>query len=262
MMFDNARCRRALARLASLVMLLAVALVPALGRADEAVIDPKSTEALRRMSTLLTEAKTLRFRADSYYDLVDEAGIKIKRFVTQEVALRRPDRLYFKSVRDDGAVSEAWYDGATLTIAPQGKAVYARIEAPDTIDGMLDFVQDNYQITVPIVDLLYSDLYARIEEHLLSGLHLGTRHQNGATVDHLSFESTGGDWQIWIDVDGKPLPRMLVIDFVPIPGQPERLSILHDWSLDAAVDETMFHFSPPEGWQRVELARILPPRGD
>jgi hypothetical protein len=126
---------------------------------ESSPIDPRAVEKLQRMSDVLAKARSLSLKTENLYDQVESSGVKIKRAVSQEVVLRRPDSLYFRSVRDDGKVREGRYDGKALTIVPEGGGTYARVEVPGTVDTMLDLVQADYQVNVPVADLLYDDLY-------------------------------------------------------------------------------------------------------
>ena len=35
--------------------------------------------------------------------------------------------------------------------------------------------------------------------------------------DHLSFETTGADWQLWVEWGTRPLPRRMVVTLVNAP---------------------------------------------
>lgn len=241
--------------------LLALGLGAALttAHADEALLDPRAVERLERMSEVLGKAQALSLKARSLYDQVELSGVKIKRAVTQEIALKRPDRLYFRTSRDDGKVREGRYDGKALTIIPEGGGAYARIEAPGGIDAMLDLIQADYQVNVPVADLLYGDLYGRVKDFLISGVHLGTRTVDGETLDHLSFETTGADWQLWLEQGDRPLPRRVVVTFVNSPGGPEYLTVISDWKLDQDPGQVLSPVEPPAGWQRIEIPKVPPP---
>jgi hypothetical protein len=228
--------------------------------AEDGPIDPRAVEKLRRMSDVLAEAKTLSFEAESLYDQVEISGVKIKRAVSQEIVLRRPDGLYFRSVRDDGKVREGRYDGKALTIVPEGGGAYARIDVPGTLDTMLDHIQAEYQVNVPVADLLYADLYGRVKDHLLSGVYLGERTVGGEVLDQLSFETTGADWQLWLERGDRPLPRRLAITFVNAPGEPEYLTVIKGWRLDRDLEAGLFRFDPPADWRRIEIPKLPPPR--
>ena len=224
-------------------------------------VDPRAVERLRSMSETLTKARTLSLEAETLYDQVELSGVKIKRTVSHEVVLERPGSLYFESRRDDGKVREGRYDGKALTIVPAGGGSYARIEAPGTIDDMLDVIQTDYNLQLPVVDLLYSDLYGRLKDHVLSAVDLGARTIGGEVLDHLSFETTGADLQLWLERGDRPLPRRMVVTLVSAPGQPEYLTVIRRWQLDGPVDGGLFRFEPPADWRRIEVAKLPPPGG-
>ena len=212
------------------------------------------------MSDTLAKARTLSFEAESLYDQVEISGVKIKRAVSQEIVLRRPDSLYFRSVRDDGKVREGRYDGEALTIVPDGGGAYARIDVPGSVDAMLDLIQAEYRVNIPVADLLYADLYGRVKDHLLSGVYLGERTIGGEVLDHLSFETTGADWQLWLERGDRPLPRRLIVTFVNAPGEPEYLTVIKEWQLDQEVDEGLFRFDVPADWRQIEVPKLPSPR--
>ena len=228
--------------------------------AEDAPMDPRAVEKLQRMSEVLAKAQTLRLEAKSLYDQVELSGVKIKRGVTHEVILKRPDSLYYRSVRDDGKVREGRYGGKALTIVPEGGGAYALIDAPGGVDTMLDLIQTDYQVNVPVVDLLYADLYGRAKDQLLSGAYLGERTVDGEVLDHLSFETTAVDWQLWLERGDRPLPRRLVITFVNAPGAPEYLTVINKWELDREVEGSLFRFDPPADWRRIDIAKVPAPQ--
>jgi hypothetical protein len=225
--------------------------------AKEGMVDPRAESRLQELSDFLGSARTLSFTADSFFDEIEDSGVKIKRFIVHDVVLKRPDRLYFRSTFDDGGTREGWYNGKKLVVAAPGVDSYVEIEAPGSVDALLDFVQENYQLSVPISDLLYSSLFAAQSEHLLSGVYLGQRSLRDTTLDHLSFESVGADWQVWMDAGGPPVPRRIVIAFVGTEGEPEYMASFRDWKFDQAVSLDVFEFEPPANWKRLE-----PPKSD
>jgi hypothetical protein len=233
---------------------------PAVSAEEQGPLDPRAVEKLQRMSDVLAKTRSLSLKAESLYDQVESSGVKIKRAVSHEIVLRRPDSLYFRSVRDDGKVREGRYDGKALTVVPEGGGAYARVDVPGTVDTMLDLIQADYQVNVPVADLLYDNLYGRVKDRLLSGVDLGERTIGGEVLDHLSFETTGVDWQLWLERGDRPLPRRLVVTFVNVPGEPEYLTVVKEWKLDPTIEGEMFRFDPPADWRRIEIPKI-PPAG-
>jgi hypothetical protein len=90
------------------------------------------------------------------------------------------------------------------------------------------------------------------------GVYLGLHEAAGVPCHHLSFEQATIDWQLWIDAGEDPLPRKLVIAYKTEDEVPQYAVTLHKWNLDARVPEPLFHFEPPEGTTRVEVAAFAP----
>jgi hypothetical protein len=125
---------------------------------------------------------------------------------------------------------------------------------------MLDHIQAEYQVNVPVADLLYADLYGRVKDYLLSGVYLGERTIDGEVLDHLSFETTGADWQVWLEQGDRPLPRRLAVTLVNAPGEPEYLTVIKRWQFDPDLNEGLFRFEPPADWRRIEISKLPPPQ--
>ncbi len=221
--------------------------------AAEELIDSKAVTLLQRMSDTLNSAPTLRFTAHTLSDDFEPSGVKIKRGMMQEITLERPNRLHVHTRLDDGSSRVAWYDGKILTVALPAEQVYAQVDAPATIDELLDLLQERYDFYLPLADLLYTDLYAKIEPHLLSGIHYGERSVGNLALQHISFEATPGDLQLWVDTSEATLPRLMVVNFTALEGEPEWLIRLDHWELGEYVDPSVFEFHPGASWRRVEL---------
>ena len=117
---------------------------------------------------------------------------------------------------------------------------------------MLDTVQEDYDLSLPLADILYSDFYAALEPYILSAAHLGERTIQDITFDHISVESVGADWQVWIETTVAPIPRRLVMQFAEADGQPEYMATFHRWAVGEQIDEAAFIVAIPEDWERME----------
>ena len=105
---------------------------------------------------------------------------------------------------------------------------------------------------MPLADVLYNDMYAAQEPFLLSAAYLGERTIQDVSLDHISVESVGADWQVWIDSAADPLPRRLVMHFVESEGDPEYMATFHSWTVGEPVDDTTFVAEIADNWERVE----------
>jgi hypothetical protein len=216
-------------------------------------IDEATQEVLKQMSQYLGQAKAFHVRVMSFYDLVRKSGIKVKAGFETEVFVQRPDKVYLLRQRDDLSHSQLWYDGSSLSVLHREKKEYSTIKVPKTIDAMIDHLIDHYDLPMPLADFLYSDIYGAFHEYLISGEYLGQRLVDGVMCHHLSFESTGVDWQLWVEAGERPLPRRFVITYLNLPGEPEYFAKFTKWGLDPPINTGMYHFAPPKDAKKVPL---------
>ena len=88
---------------------------------------------------------------------------------------------------------------------------------------------------------------------MLSAMHLGERVVLDDSLDHISVESIGADWQVWMDTGDAPLPRRLVMQFIEAEGAPDYMATFHEWNVDEPIDADVFVADLPEDWQQVDL---------
>ena len=132
------------------------ATIPA-GRADEA----NAKSLLKAMSDYLAAQKAISFDYDSNLEIVSTQQQKIGLASSGTLTLNRPDKLHAK--RTGGFTNvELVFDGKTLTLLGKNANLYAQVEAPGTIDQLVDVLRDKYHRPVPAADLLMSDPYKEL----------------------------------------------------------------------------------------------------
>jgi len=105
------------------------------------------------------------------------------------------------------------------------------LEFKGSTDQLFYDLSEKHDLNFPIADLLYSNVSNTFQKSLLSSEYTGERTFQGVKTHHLSLETTGADWQIWIEADGSPLPRRFTITYVNDKGEPQYLAQLDQWSL-------------------------------
>src|SRR6516165_10806791 len=109
------------------------------GRADEA--DAK--RLLKAMSDYLGAQKAMSFDYDVNLELVSTQQQKIALVSSGTMTLNRPDK--FHMTRTGGfANAEMVFDGKTLTLLGKNTNLYAQLDAPGTIDQLVDVLRDKY----------------------------------------------------------------------------------------------------------------------
>jgi hypothetical protein len=219
-------------------------------------IDAQADPVLKRMCNALDGAKALRFHVDATMDRPMATGQLAQFHRTSDITVVRPDRLYAKTNADDGKWS-AWYRGTTLTILDREANKYAKETVPGRTDEMLDYMADNYDLVVPMADLLIGKTYDSLLADVESGSYVGLHMVGDTKCHHLLFRQQNIDWQIWIDAGKQPLPRKLVITYTQEPDQPQYVATMDDWDLAPMVSEMTFTFTPPAGAKSVTMSDLI-----
>lgn len=215
-------------------------------------LEQRAMAVLERMSDYLLGLGAFSFVAEGTWDIVADTGQKIQYIGQTEILVRRSDGLWF---RRNGPLAqvEGFYDGNSATIFDNHHNYYVTRPAPPTLDGLLDMLQDDLGLDLPVADLLYSNLQEGIMRHTVSGFYVGVGIVGGVRAHQLAFRGKEIDWQIWIEEGDQPLPRKMVITSIDVPGAPQFGVVLTKWSLAPSFGAGFFDFTPPKDARRIEF---------
>jgi len=240
----------------------ALAVLPAQGAETKAaatrppIVDPRADQLLRAMSGFLAGARQFSFHASIEYDHVLPTGQKIELGAIQDVAVRRPDRVYVEYEGDAGT-NRLWYDGRQITVLDGEEDVYAVAPMPGKIDQAVDRLIDHYGFSAPLSDFLYSDPYRVLHERAQFGLYLGETSVGGVRCHHLAFVDKAIDWQIWIQDGTQLVPCKVVITYSLLPGEPRFAATFSDWELDARLADARFQPMLPPDAARIDFVAAM-----
>jgi hypothetical protein len=216
------------------------------------IVDPRADALLRAMGDYLASARQFSYRARIEFDDVLPTGQKIELGAIQDVAVRRPDRVYVEYEGDAGT-NRLWYDGKQVTVLDGEEGVYAVAPMPGKIDQALDHLLKTYGFTAPLSDFFYSDPYEILRKRVQFGSYLGETQIEGVRCHHLAFVDKKIDWQIWIQDGTQLLPCKLVITYNLVPGEPEFEAVFSDWELDARLADALFTPLLPPGAAKIDF---------
>lgn len=217
--------------------------------------DEKAMQILQGMSDYLAKAGTASFRVRSFFDQVRESGIKIKEARGADVRLKRPNGLYVQSITDSGAARTVWFDGSKLTVWDRHINQVRTLDFKGNTDALLDHLAEKYEVNLPVADLLFSDVGKALKETIISSEYIGLRTVQGVECHQLSFESTGADWQIWIEADATPVPRRFAVTYVTAKGEPQFMAQLDRWSIGGTIDQADFKAAVPKDTKQADFAK-------
>lgn len=222
-------------------------------------VEPKADQILRSMSKTLADAKQFTVQAHDTSDQVLDDGQKVHASKTAKVAIRRPNALAAEAQGDLEDLRYV-YEGEQVTILNHREKCYAQQKVPGSIDEMFDFLAEQYGLTPPLADLLFSNPYEAMTGRVRSGRYLGVHRVFDTPCHHLAFRQDGVDWQIWIEDSPRPVPRKVVITYKELPGYPQFTAYLDKWDLDPKLDDSAFKVQVPPDYKRLDLVPLERPR--
>ena len=167
--------------------------------------------------------------------------------------LSRPDKIRVTRV---GGYSdlELVFNGATATVLERHTNNYAQINAPGTVDQLVDKMRDELRTAMPGADLLLTRAYSELTEDTIEARYIGHGVIDGVECDHLAFRNIETDWQIWIERGNKPIPRKYIITSKATAAAPQYTLRIKSWSTDATADA--FAFNAPAGAKMVSASEL------
>jgi len=230
----------------------ALAIASVAAQAQSAGIAPEAKQILKASTDFL--ASQQRFTADTRntLEIVLKSGQKIEFNSTGHQFVQRPNKL--RSERSGDLVEQLFvYDGKSLTLYQPRDKVYAQVAAPGTLEEMLDFARNEYDVVAPFGDLLFKNAYDILMDGVTEGIVVGKAVIEGVVCDHLAFRAPDVDWQIWIQEGLQPLPRRIVITTLDLPNAPQFAVTVTRWNLEPSFDARTFTFAPQADMKQIEL---------
>jgi hypothetical protein len=223
----------------------------------------------KAMSDYLGAQKAISFDYDTNLEIVSTQQEKIGLASSGTLTLNRPNKIHL--TRAGGFTNvEMVFDGKTLTLLGKNTNLYAQIEAPGTIDQLVDVLRDKYHRPVPAADLLMSDPYKELMPLVTEVKDLGSGVIHGVECDHLAFRTKEVDWQIWIAQGARPYPCRYVITSKRVAGWPQYTLDVTAWKAGPEVAPDGFKLEIPPGAKKLtadqvpdlnEIPGIFSPKG-
>ena len=204
------------------------------------------------MSDYVTSQKSITAAFNTDIEAVTPELQKIQFASSGEVQLIRPDKLH--ASRTGGYTDvELFFDGKTFALEDKKVNVYAQSEAPGSVDQLIDKLRGQLGVDMPGADILLSNPYAVLSEDVIDAKHIGRGVINGVECEHLAFRNLDTDWQIWIEVGAKPIPRKFVITTKAVTSGPQYTLLITNWKTDAPIAADAFELHAPAGAKKVEF---------
>lgn len=217
--------------------------------------DAAAKKILKTMSDYVASQKVISLMYDSDIEVVDSDLQKLQFASSGQLLLSRPDKL--RASRMGGYTDvEFILDGATFTAHDRASGAYAQAAAPGTVDKVIGDLREEYLVEAPGADLLLSNAFETLTENVFHARHIGHGVIDGVDCDHLAFRTDDADWQIWVEIGQRPIPRKYVITSKTVAGAPQYTLRIKEWKTDAPIAANTFAFSPPASAKKVDFKEL------
>jgi len=217
---------------------------------------PEGRNILRRHIDFMQDHRQVSFRAVVTYEVVQENGQKLHFDILHQVAVERPDRLFWVTLHDDATVDSAWCGDGEFTLLKQPANLWARIDVPLDLSEAVTRLSEEYHIAVPFVDLLSGDVAELwLGDDVLSVDYIGESWVEGWWTDHVAVRKPGVEFELWIRQGDEPFPVKMAMVLTDEPGLPGHTVRFRGWSTKISED-LIPSFTPPEGSEQIEAAPV------
>jgi hypothetical protein len=210
---------------------------------------------LKAMSDYVASQKVISAKFDSSIEVITPDLQKIQFSSSGDLLLSRPDKL--RATRTGGyADIELVFDGKTATVHGKDVNAFARLDAPGSVDQLVDRLRDQLSVELPGADLLVSNSYDALMSDVIDAKHIGQGVVGGVECEHLAFRNPDTDWQLWVETGPRPIPRKYVITSKAVTGGPQYTLLIKDWRTDVQVGAETFVFKPPADAKEIEFKAL------
>src|ERR1035437_9068365 len=240
----------------AMAMAMALALVALLSVMPSAQAqDQDATKILKAITDYVASKKVISATYDSDIEVITNNLQKIQFASSGQLLLSRPDKARVRRI--GGYVdAELVFDGKTLSVLGKNLNAYAQTDATGSIDQLVARLRDEFGVPIPGADLLLSGAYDEMMKDVLDAKHIGRGVIDGVECDHLAFRNDDVDWQIWIQLGSRPIPRKYVITNKAVTGAPQYTLRIKEWKTDVQVPADAFAFKPPADAKKVDIGAL------
>jgi hypothetical protein len=227
-----------------------------IGLQSNAFADEASAKAtLKAMSDYLASQKSVSAKYNTELEVITPDIEKITFSSTGDILVSRPDKL--RARRTGGyADIELFFDGKSFNVYGKHLNGFIHVDAPGTIDNLIDELREKHGAALPFADLLLSNPYKVLIEGVLEAKDIGQGVIDGVECQHLAFRNEDVDWQLWVQLGANPIPRQYIITSKTVASAPQYRIRISDWKTDVAPANDAFAFKAPDGAKAVSAEAI------
>jgi hypothetical protein len=217
--------------------------------------EKEAQEILTRWAEALAKTPRFSVTVESGYDAVQPSGQKVEFGATNTFTVSRPNHFRVDVNSRDGAERSFRFDGKEIAVFDKADKVYATAAKPGTFEAAVHYFIDEMQMPLPLADIFSSTL-PELARSVTSLNYVAEETIAGVRCDHLAGTRQRIDFQLWISQGDKPLLQRLIFTYKEEEGAPQRWAQLRDWNFSPDASDTVFTFTPPEGFEKIPFAPL------
>jgi len=214
-------------------------------------VDPATIQALKNMGAHLQSLQRFRVTNELTGERVLSDGQKLQHMASAAVDVQRPNRLHV-TMSSARSQRELFYDGKQVTLFTPAQRYYATVPFDGSLGDLANALQTKYGVDLPLADLFVLGTPAAPLDKLDSAMNAGQDFVGDDLCDHYALRQGDFDWQIWITIGNKPLPRKLVITNRGDEARPQSVSLI-DWDMKTVLASSAYTFKPPKGAKAIDM---------
>lgn len=224
------------------------------GEIPVASVETENSMAMKILEAMCAHSATYSSYLVESTEAVERKGatpVNVKR----RILISAPDHI--TATGRDGSVSmRFWYDGKTVSVLDEDKNVYATIEAPPTMEAMVDMLHEDYGLTIPLIDILMPNLCRLLVPVLNSIEYDGNEEVEGRNCHKLVIQADDFAAIVWVDADDEaPLPRKVDVTYEAEGHKPRYVGVINTWKAAENIDQSVFVFRPPPDARQIEMLK-------
>ena len=223
----------------------------------EPVVEPEASALLKAAWDWLGAQQSYAFHADVEYDEVYGESTRVRVSGRVDALVRRPDRFKVFFDGDRGRKTYS-YDGKRFVLADLRSRTWAEAPVTGPNDAAVETIVEKLGVPVPLSDFLVTTAAYSASE-LKAAYVVGESRVAGKRCHQLLVLLDDLDFQVWIEADGNPLIKKLVLTYSEAPGIPQFEATFTEWYPQTALSDYVFTFLPGDGDRKVELAAPAAP---
>jgi len=102
-------------------------------------------------------------------------------------------------------------------------------------------------------DLFYGPAIKALLSDTVTGGYAGTQDVGGTRCYHLAFKDVGADFELWLPIQGEPLPKRFKVVQKGRTGQPVIDVTFNEWNLAPPITDATFKPKLPADYEGIAM---------